>query len=93
MSALSQLADEGKTLRAGQTLQYVITGYSRRNVKRRAVPVQLINDDTAYDARRYAELLAETCNSITEPFGYTVDAQKCRALDLATMGLTNGRHG
>jgi hypothetical protein len=27
-------------------------------------------DDNIYDIRRYTELLAETCNSVTEAFDY-----------------------
>jgi len=28
------------------------------------------DDNIAYDIRRYTGLLAETCNSVTEPFDY-----------------------
>ncbi|WP_264357924.1 hypothetical protein [Candidatus Nitrososphaera evergladensis] len=35
--------------------------------------MELVRDDTQYDVRRYVELLAEVCNSITEPFGFTVE--------------------
>ena len=71
--ARSQLVDEDKSMRAGQVMQYVITDYYRKNVKKRSVPVELINEKTTYDARRYVELLAETCNSVTEPFGFKID--------------------
>jgi len=71
-SALRQLADEGMFLRAGQIIQYVITDYYRKNSRKRAVPVELIDDNTVYDARRYVELLAETGNSVTQPFGYMI---------------------
>jgi len=74
--ATSQLVVEGKTMRAGQVMQYVITDYYRKNAKKRSVPVELINDKTAYDSRRYIELLAETCNSVTEPFGCKIDIQE-----------------
>ncbi|HEX7033845.1 MAG TPA: hypothetical protein VF172_12675, partial [Nitrososphaera sp.] len=57
---------------AGQVLQYVITDYYRKNSRKRAVPVELIDEKTTYDSRRYIELLAETCNSVTLPFGYDV---------------------
>jgi DNA polymerase-2 len=68
--AIYQLEDEGKSMRAGQVLQYVVTDYYRNNSRKRTVPVELINDKTNYDARRYTELLARTCNTVTEPFGY-----------------------
>lgn len=70
--SIQQLVDEGKTMRAGQVLQYVITDYNRKNSSKRTVPVELINEKTIYDARRYIELLAETCNSVTNPFGYVI---------------------
>jgi DNA polymerase-2 len=72
-SAIYQLQDEGKTMRAGQILQYVITDYYRKNSRRRAIPVALINEKTTYDSRRYTQLLATVCNSVTEPFGYFIE--------------------
>jgi DNA polymerase-2 len=67
--AIYQLEDEGKSMRAGHVLQYIITDYDRKNSRKRTVPVELIDGRTTYDARRYAELLARTCNTVTEPFG------------------------
>jgi DNA polymerase elongation subunit (family B) len=77
-AALRQLQSEGKSLHAGEVLQYVITDYYNNNNKRpnkRAMPIEMIdgnnnNTTTAYDARRYTELLAEEVLSITEPFGF-----------------------
>lgn len=71
--AIYQLQDEGKFMRAGQILQYVITDYYRRNSRKRAIPVSLINEKTTYDSRRYTQLLAAVCNSVTEPFGYSIE--------------------
>ena len=76
--AIQQLHIEGKSLKAGQILKYVITDYYNRkkcskNNRRRTIPVELINEKTttaSYDVRKYIELLAETCNSVTQPFGY-----------------------
>src|SRR5919198_568128 len=78
-SALRLLESEGKYLKAGEILKYVITDYyyhhnrkiglSRNN---RAMPAELFDNKTTYDVRRYTELLAEACNSVTEPFGYTI---------------------
>ena len=60
-------------LRAGEILQFMITDYYKKRSKIRSIPVQLINKEeaTIYDARRYAELLIEVCNSVTKPFGYS----------------------
>jgi DNA polymerase-2 len=63
------LKNTGKLLKAGQILKYVITDYYRKNSRKRSVPFELINSKTMYDAKRYCELLTETCNSVTEPFG------------------------
>jgi len=72
MGSIFQLNDEGKSMRAGQVLQYVITDYYRKDTRKRSTPVELITQKTQYDVRRYMELLAETCNSVTSPFGYKV---------------------
>lgn len=69
LDALLQLKHAGKSLKSGQILKYVLTDYYRKNSRKRSVPVELINSKTVYDAKRYSELLAETCNSVTEPFG------------------------
>ena len=69
MDSLLQLKHEDKSLKAGQILKYVITDYYRKNSRKRSIPFELVNSTTVYDAKRYSELLVETCNSITEPFG------------------------
>jgi DNA polymerase elongation subunit (family B) len=71
--AIYQLQDEGKSMRTGQILQYVITDYYRKNSRKRVIPVALINEKTTYDSRRYTQLLAAVCNSVTEPFGSFVE--------------------
>ena len=70
--SMHQLQDEGKSMRPGQALQYVITDYYRKNAKRRSVPAELINDETTYDVARYIDLLTEVSNSVTIPFGYRI---------------------
>jgi DNA polymerase-2 len=73
MGALYQLVDEGESMKAGEVLQYVITDNKRKNARKRSVPVELINENTKYDANRYIELLAEAGNSITKPFGHDIE--------------------
>jgi len=72
-NALDLLRSEyGKTLSAGELLQYIITDYYQKNSKIKSIPVQLINEKiTTYDVRRNVELLIEVCNSVTKPFGYS----------------------
>ncbi len=72
--ALRRLAIEGKMLKAGQTLRYVISGYGKK--ARKATPLELVDERTAFDPDRYIELLAQMCNSVTEPFGYAVKANE-----------------
>jgi DNA polymerase elongation subunit (family B) len=73
-SAIHQLEEEGKVMRGGQVLQFVITDYYRRmNSRKRSIPIELITDKTSYDKRRYVELLSQVCNSVTTPFGYSVE--------------------
>jgi DNA polymerase elongation subunit (family B) len=66
-AAVKQLVGEGAKLHAGEGIQYVITDYRGRDSKR-ATPVDVMKDDTNYDAERYIQLLAETCSSVLEPF-------------------------
>ena len=78
-SAMVQLSKEGKSLIGGQILRYIITDYEvgrkkekKKNKKRPiATPLELIDDKSTYDVKRYTELLAQACNSVIEPFGYT----------------------
>lgn len=85
-SALRLLEIEVKSMKAGEILRYVITDYEHHHYRnkqssgnKRAIPIELIDEKTSattttttYDVRRYTQLLAETCNSVTEPFGYTI---------------------
>jgi DNA polymerase-2 len=70
--ALRRLAKEGRMLKAGQTLRYIISDYGKD--VRKATPLELVDERTAFDPDRYIELLAQTCNSVTEPFGHVVQA-------------------
>jgi DNA polymerase, archaea type len=74
-SALRLLENEGKYLKAGEILKYVITNYySTKMGNNRAIPIEVF-DDNMYDIRRYTELLANTCNSVTEPFGHVISTK------------------
>jgi DNA polymerase-2 len=66
-SAMKQLVAEGAILHAGEGIRYIITDYRGRDSKR-ALPLDVVKDETQYDAERYTELLAETCSSVLEPF-------------------------
>jgi DNA polymerase-2 len=74
VGALMELVEAGKPLRAGQVIQYVIADYYKKSPRKLSVPVELIDEKSVYDIKRYTELLARVCNSVTEPFGYIVQA-------------------
>ena len=67
-SVADQLVREGVELHAGEAVQYVITDYQSKSPGRRAVALDLVDEDTAYDAKRYVELLAEACSTVLRPF-------------------------
>ena len=63
-----QLVREGVELHAGEAVQYVITDYESKSPGKRAVAFELADEKTVYDAKRYVELLAETCSTVLKPF-------------------------
>ena len=63
-SVADQLVSEGVELHAGESVEYVITDQRTGT----AVPLDLVNARTSYDAWRYVELLAEACSTVLEPF-------------------------
>ena len=68
-----QLNREGKSIIGGQILRYIITNYNGRKKRRpAAAPLKIIDENTTYDVDKYTELLAQTCNSVIEPFGYNI---------------------
>ena len=72
-SAMVQLNREGKSIIGGQILRYMITNYNGRKKRRpAAAPLEIIDENTTYDVDKYTELLAQTCNSVIEPFGYNI---------------------
>lgn len=73
VAALRQLGKEGMHMHAGEVLQYVITDFYNKRADERSTPVELVDKSTRYDARRYIELLAQMCNSVTMPFGYVLE--------------------
>ena len=72
-SAIKQLELNGEYLKAGQILQYVIME-NNGPILKRVLPIQLLDNETYYyDIKRYSELLIDTCNNITKPFGIVFD--------------------
>jgi DNA polymerase I len=75
-SVADQLVREGVELHAGESVQYVITDYQSKSPGRRAVPFELADEKTVYDAKRYVELLAETCSTVLRPFREDCTAER-----------------
>ena len=65
--AINQLKWEGKPIEPGQKIRYVISDYSRK-ISKRVIPIEVMDDDDSYDAKRYSELLDKCCKSVIEPF-------------------------
>ncbi len=63
--AMLQLKEEGELVKAGQKVQYVITDYSRKT--KRTSPLSMAKNK--YDVKRYVKLLAQSCSTVTKPFG------------------------
>jgi DNA polymerase elongation subunit (family B) len=63
-----QMVREGVELHAGESVQYVITDYESKSPGKRALAFELVDEKTVYDAKRYVELLAETCSTVLTPF-------------------------
>ncbi len=72
-AAVKQLVGEGVQLHAGEGIRYVITDYRGRDSKR-ATPVDVLEEGSSYDPKRYINLLAETCSSVLEPFDSRLSA-------------------
>jgi DNA polymerase-2 len=72
VDAIRQLASEGRPMKAGEVLRYVLTDNKAHN-GRRSTPIELVDASTRYDPERYVELLAKVCDSVTVPFGHSVE--------------------
>lgn len=71
VDAIMHLALEGREMKAGEVLRYVITD-SNAHRGRRSIPIELVDGGTKCDAERYIELLANVCDSVTTPFEHSV---------------------
>jgi DNA polymerase-2 len=88
-SAIKQLVGAGAQLHAGEGIRYVITDYRGKDSKR-ATPLDVVKDQSAYDAERYIHLLAETCSSVLELFDGRCTAEGLFSTYEARRSLTLG---
>ena len=66
------LIDEGGAVHAGQQVSYVLTVDTSSIPESQALPPELVDDDTVYDAERYVDLLVSSTANLLLPFGYDV---------------------
>ena len=64
------LSNRGKSLFAGQEIKYTITDFNNKNNLKRAIPIELIEQDSSpnYDTSKYCKLLNDCYNSIIKYF-------------------------
>jgi DNA polymerase elongation subunit (family B) len=82
VNAASHLANQGLTLKAGQSVSYVITRYKSSGIDR-SLPEELLGvEGQEYDSQRYIELLADCCATVLYPLGVTKEELLTRSQSL-----------
>src|SRR6266849_69509 len=66
------LIDEGGAVHAGQQVSYVLTIDPSTIPESQALPPELADAETVYDAERYVDLLISSTANLLLPFGYDV---------------------
>ena len=69
--AARHLVEEGMKIHAGQTIDYILTRHKSRITQNRAIPTELIQEDSYFDSTRYIDLLFSSTANLLLPFGYT----------------------
>ncbi len=68
--AAQHLVREGMKAHAGQTMSYILTYDKSRITRNRALPTELVNEDSNFDSKRYVDLLLSSTINLLLPFGY-----------------------
>jgi len=69
--AARHLIREGMEIHAGQTIDYMLTHHTSPITQNRAIPTELIEEDTRFDSKRYVDLLLSSAANLLLPFGYS----------------------
>jgi DNA polymerase-2 len=69
--AARHLAEEGMKIHAGQTIDYILTQHRSRITQNRAIPTELLKEDSHFDSKRYVDLLFSSTANLLLPFGYS----------------------
>jgi DNA polymerase elongation subunit (family B) len=62
--AAQHLVREGMQVHAGQTLSYILTYDKSRITQNRALPTELMNEDSNFDSERYVDLLLASATNL-----------------------------
>jgi DNA polymerase-2 len=68
--AARHLVEEGMKIHAGQTIDYILTRHKSRIIQNRAIPTELIQEDSYFDSKRYIDLLFSSTANLLLPFAY-----------------------
>jgi DNA polymerase-2 len=66
--AAQHLVGEGMEAHAGQTISYILTYDKSRITQNRAIPTELMNEDSNFDSKRYVDLLLSSTTNLLLPF-------------------------
>ena len=69
--AARHLVEEGMEIHAGQTIDYILTRHRSRITQNRAIPTELIKEDSSFDSKQYVDLLLSSTANLLLPFGYS----------------------
>jgi DNA polymerase, archaea type len=69
--AAKHLIREGGEVHAGQAISYFLNANKSKVMENRALPVELVDENTPYDLERYVQLLSSSVTDLLLPFGYT----------------------
>jgi DNA polymerase-2 len=68
--AAQHLVRDGMNAHAGQTISYILTYDKSRITQNRALPTELMNEDSNFDSKRYVDLLLSSTTNLLRPFAY-----------------------
>ena len=69
--AARHLVEEGMEIHAGQTIDYILTRHQSHITQNRAIPTELISENSSFDIKQYVDLLLSSTANLLLPFGYT----------------------
>ncbi len=74
--AARRFAGEGGTVHAGQQISYILTRNVSKTSEIKALPPELVDENTSYDPEKYVDLLISSAANLLLPFGYDVKSLK-----------------